>query len=309
MEIIIVIIFGITIFLLLCYLFLVRQELKRIRKEMHLIKTNQTNTLLHTEVPFSVMKSIVKEINESFYEIRKKESELEHKNQRFMKMMRNISHDLRTPLTSACGYLDLILKSNMSEEDKMKELMIVQNRMQRLTELVNSFFEFSKMVTSNEEIELNQENIVGLMEECIGMFYEDYKKQNREIDFEASNHKIRLYTNRTMLKRVFENLIGNAFKHGSGNLKIEIKKEKNVQIRFVNEITDDELDVSKMFDEFYTTDISRTKGSTGLGLAIVKEFTRQLGGSVVAKKRCRVLEIVIELSSVVSYNHFGKNMK
>lgn len=291
---IVIIIFGIILFLLLCYLFFIKQELKRIRKEINLIKTNKTNTLIHTELPFPEIKNIVKEINDSFKEIRKKESELEHKNQNFMKMMRNISHDLRTPLTSARGYIDLILKSNLSEEDKIKELVVVQDKMKRLTELVDSFFEFSKILTSNNEIELSKENVVGLIEECIVIFYEDYTKQNREIDFVTTSNKIELYTNKIILKRVFENLIGNALKHGIGNLRIEVKKENSIKIKFSNIIIDRELDVSKIFDEFYTTDMSRTKGSTGLGLAIAKEFTEQIGGSIKAKKKRNVLKIIIE---------------
>ena len=83
-----------------------------------------------------------------------------------------------------------------------------------------------------------------------------------------------------MLSRIFENLISNALKYGLGNLTIEVISENAnadvIRISFINRIIDKDLDTGRIFDDFYTTDISRTKGSTGLGLAIAKEFTEQL---------------------------------
>lgn len=64
-----------------------------------------------------------------------------------MKMMTNISHDLRTPLTSALGYIDIILKSDLSEEEKKRDLITIEKRLRRLEELINSFFEFSKIIS------------------------------------------------------------------------------------------------------------------------------------------------------------------
>ena len=87
-----------------------------------------------------------------------------------------------------------------------------------------------------------------------------------------------------MLSRIFENLISNALKYGSGNLTIEVISENAdvIRISFINRIIDKNLDTGRIFDDFYTTDISRTKGSTGLGLAIAKEFTEQLNGNIEA---------------------------
>ena len=89
--------------------------------------------------------------------------------------------------------------------------------------------------------------------------------------------------------RIFDNLISNALKHGTGNLTIsvdlvkDIQSNETVQIRFANELHDPAMDINHIFDEFYTTDISRTKGNTGLGLAIVKQFTEILNGSISAQ--------------------------
>lgn len=280
----IIVVLVILIAFILCYVFLEKAEIKRLKKELDFIMSNDTNRILHTEFNSKELKEFVSAVNMYLSEIQKRKTEIEHKNNNLMVMMRNISHDLRTPLTSAAGYTDLILNSDLTEDEKICEMKIVEARLKRLTELVDSFFEFSKILTTNKEIELETVNLIGILEECIGNFYEDYKKENREVDFITSNNKISISTNRTMLSRIFENLISNALKYGSGNLTIEIISENAdvIRISFTNRIIDKDLDTGRIFDDFYTTDISRTKGSTGLGLAIAKEFTEQLNGNIEA---------------------------
>lgn len=280
----IIVVLVILIAFILCYVFLEKAEIKRLKKELDFIMSNDTNRILHTEFNSKELKEFVSAVNMYLSEIQKRKMEIEHKNNNLMVMMRNISHDLRTPLTSAAGYTDLILNSDLTEDEKISEMKIVEARLKRLTELVDSFFEFSKILTTNKEIELETVNLIGILEECIGNFYEDYKKENREVDFITSNNKISISTNRTMLSRIFENLISNALKYGSGNLTIEVISENAdvIRISFTNRIIDKDLDTGRIFDDFYTTDISRTKGSTGLGLAIAKEFTEQLNGNIEA---------------------------
>ena len=280
----IIVVLVILIAFILCYVFLEKAEIKRLKKELDFIMSNDTNRILHTEFNSKELKEFVSAVNMYLSEIQKRKTEIEHKNNNLMVMMRNISHDLRTPLTSAAGYTDLILNSDLTEDEKICEMKIVEARLKRLTELVDSFFEISKILTTNKEIELETVNLIGILEECIGNFYEDYKKENREVDFITSNNKISISTNRTMLSRIFENLISNALKYGSGNLTIEVISENAdvIWISFTNRIIDKDLDTGRIFDDFYTTDISRTKGSTGLGLAIAKEFTEQLNGNIEA---------------------------
>lgn len=280
----IIVVLVILIAFILCYVFLEKAEIKRLKKELDFIMSNDTNRILHTEFNSKELKEFVSAVNMYLSEIQKRKTEIEHKNNNLMVMMRNISHDLRTPLTSSAGYTDLILNSDLTEDEKISEMKIVEARLKRLTELVDSFFEFSKILTTNKEIELETVNLIGILEECIGNFYEDYKKENREVDFITSNNKISISTNRTMLSRIFENLISNALKYGSGNLTIEVISENAdaIRISFTNRIIDKDLDTGRIFDDFYTTDISRTKGSTGLGLAIAKEFTEQLNGNIEA---------------------------
>lgn len=293
MEIILVILVIIILFLV-CYLFFMKMELRRIKKELDLVLSRKTNGLIHTEFTSKEIHDLVECINTHLTEIKSKESKLERKNANFVKMIRNISHDLRTPLTSSLGYVSLMLESDMIEQEKIKNLKIVEERLKRLSELIDSFFEFSKILSNNQIIELDEINLVAVVEKAISNHYEDFSKDNRMIDFKTNKRKIKIKSNEVMLIRVFDNLIRNAYKHSNGNLDIEINQTPDkVKIKFINDLLYNDLDVDRIFDEFYTVDISRTKGNTGLGLAIAKEFVEQLKGKIKADKKNNKLIITI----------------
>ena len=293
MEIILVILVIIILFLA-CYLFFMKMELRRIKKELDLVLSRKTNGLVHTEFTSKEIHDLVECINTHLTEIKSKESKLERKNANFVKMIRNISHDLRTPLTSSLGYVSLMLESDMTEQEKIKNLKIVEERLKRLSELIDSFFEFSKILSNDQIIEQDEINLVAVMEKAISNHYEDFSKDNRMIDFKTNKRKIKIKSNEVMLVRVFDNLIRNAYKHSNGNLDIEINQNNNkVKINFINDLLYNDLDVDRVFDEFYTVDISRTKGNTGLGLAIAKEFVEQLKGKIKADKKNNKLIITI----------------
>lgn len=293
MEIILVILVIIILFLV-CYLFFMKMELRRIKKELDLVLSRKTNGLIHTEFTSKEIHDLVECINTHLTEIKSKESKLERKNANFVKMIRNISHDLRTPLTSSLGYVSLMLESDITEQEKIKNLKIVEERLKRLSELIDSFFEFSKILSNDQIIELDEINLVAVVEKAISNHYEDFSKDNRMIDFKTNKRKIKIKSNEVMLVRVFDNLIRNAYKHSNGNLDIEINQTPDkVKIKFINDLLYNDLDVDRIFDEFYTVDISRTKGNTGLGLAIAKEFVEQLNGRIIALKKNNKLIIEI----------------
>lgn len=287
----IIILFGIIIILSFFYLFLLKKEVNRITKEMKKIKANSSNTLLHTEKASFLFLEEIKEINLLIEENRKNRIDYEKKKENLQNMMTNISHDLRTPLTSALGYLDMVIHSDLKEVEKEKALQIVFERLKRLEELIEEFFELSKM---NPHYELEDVNIISILEECIAHYYEDYKRENREVIFKNTQSKMILSSNKMMLSRIFDNLISNALKHSEDNLTIEVKQNKKAMITFVNKFHSEALEIDKIFDQFYTIDISRTNGNTGLGLAIAKEFTEALGGMITASKVGDKLEIKIE---------------
>ncbi|MCD7892815.1 MAG: HAMP domain-containing histidine kinase [Erysipelotrichaceae bacterium] len=296
--ILIILILIIIIIILSTYLFLINKELRSIPSKIEFIKNSHSNQLIHTQYNIKDINTILIEINNLIKEFNNMETQYEIKNQSLRKMITNISHDLRTPLTSAVGYIDIILNNEMNEEEeRLKELKIIEERLKKLEELIDSFFEFSKIVSSENKIEIEKINLITVLENSIVGFCDDFSKKNRMIHYDNHYHQIELNSNVMLLTRIFDNLINNAFMHSNGDLYIQVIKDENIQIIFTNELLDD-VDVDKMFEEFYTTDISRTNGHTGLGLAIAKEFVLRLGGQIYATKDNGQLSIVVKFMMV-----------
>lgn len=274
----------IIIFILIIYLFLLKKEIKRISYNLDEILSIDSNKILHGEFSNKELNELLLKINKIITYVRYKELDLERKNNSLKKEITNITHDLRTPLTSSLGYIDLLLKSNLSKEEQERELKIIENRLLRLEELINSFFEFSMITTDNKKIDMKQINLVSAVEECISQYYDDFTKEKRRIIFENEIKKYIILSNVEILKRIIDNLINNSLKHSNSDLIIKLSEKNDIRLSFENDIVDTSIDIDHIFDEFYTSDISRTKGNTGLGLAIAKEFTEMLGGTISAKK-------------------------
>ncbi len=281
-------------FILMFLLLLQRREIHSITSQLHKIKNEDTNTLICSEN--GTADELILEINTLLKEMSDTKVSYNQKSHQLEQMITNISHDLRTPLTSAMGYINLIRNSEMSEEEKTREFAIIEKRLIRLEELINSFFELSQIVSSGKQPEKSYINLVSVLEEAIVHYYDDYCSEGRKIIFEFPKRKLTVLSNQNMLLRIFDNLISNALKHGKGDLMITIEETENIKINFKNELTSPGIDMEQIFDEFYTTDISRTKGNTGLGLAIAKQFTETLNGSIRASVNGSDFILTVNLS-------------
>lgn len=270
---------------------------KDVRKQLEYIKGKDTNRVVNYGAGGENAK-FVNCINEILEEKRKESILYQRKSHDVDQMITNISHDIRTPLTSALGYINIIRNFELDEDEKNRELEVVERRMKRMEELIDQFFEFSKVISKDEEIKKEKINLISALEEAIAHYFDDYEEKGRIIKLDYKSRKEFLFSNRGMLLRIFDNIINNALKHGEGDLCISVTKvEDEYTIEFANDVDDDNLDVDQIFDEFYTTDISRTKGSTGLGLAIVKQFTELLGGNVSAEKKEKKFSVIVKFES------------
>ena len=286
------VILVIAIVLLLAICILQNIEIKNIAGQLKKFSNEDTNNLVKSSS--GTADKLIMQINILLREIHSIRAEYSRKQRALEQMITNISHDLRTPLTSAMGYIDLIQRSEISEEEKNRELAIIEKRLIRLEELINSFFELSQIVSNGKEPKKSELNLVSVLEEAIVHYYDDYSSQNRKIILKCSQRKLMVYSNYTMLMRIFDNLIGNALKHSKSDLKIEIFTEKKIRIEFENEAECTDIDVSRIFEEFYTVDTSRTKGSTGLGLAIAEQFTKMLDGQIKAHIVGNLFVLILE---------------
>lgn len=281
----------------LLFLFLFQKlEIRSITDQLKRMRGLTSNQLVHSENGDRTTDALIREINLALRQVRDSHILYQQKNHDLEQMMTNISHDLRTPLTSALGYIDLLRHSNLPEDEKSRELEIVENRLHRLEELINSFFKFSQIISGSRNPDLEPVSLTAILEESIVHYYDDYCGRNREIVLHCDWSNGHILSNRAMLLRIFDNLIGNALKHGVGTLTVtaDTSDTNGSRICFENEVTDPNMDIRHLFDEFYTTDISRTGGNAGLGLAIAKQFTQLLGGSIFADCAGQTFSVTVE---------------
>lgn len=201
----------------------------------------------------------------------------------------NLAHDLRTPLTSVLGYLDLVVRESNLTEDQIKHyLKIAHTKSMRLEKLIDELFEVSRLnygmlKMKKEPLDL-EELLLQLKEEFYPVFEKSYLTARLDIAPD-----LMIYGDGEMLARVFENLLSNAVRYGSDGEYIDIKGyveegEAVVEvINYGNYITPESL--AHVFDVFFTGDKSRSvdQGSTGLGLFIAKNIVEQHDGRITAK--------------------------
>ena len=294
--IILIIILIILLIIAISYLLLLKISINKLNNNLNKKINNKSNIILTSNISDKDLNKLINTINNSLKDYQDIQNEYETKSNNLQKMMMNISHDLRTPLTSALGYIDIILKSDIKNKEEVKNLKIIEDRLKRLSELIDSFFMFSKIISNSDNIVLEDINIIAVLEKAISNHYEDFSNSKRIINFKTNKRKIIIKSNELMLSRIFDNLIRNAFIHSLGNLDINVYSDKTLVISFSNDLLYPSLDIDRIFDEFYTVDISRTKGHTGLGLAIAKEFVLELNGKIEAKKINNKLTITIEFN-------------
>lgn len=284
-----VVILIILLLIAFLYIYNLKKGIRNATNNIHKIRFEDTNALITTTNSNHELCELLQEVNQMMLTYRKLEQEIGKKNNSLQKTIVNISHDLKTPLTSSLGYVELLQKYDLTKHEQQKYEAIIIDKLRRLSQLIEDFFAFTKIITNEEEVHLSVVDINRIFEEELVCYYQDFDSQNRAIHI-TGNKKIELYSNERILRRIFDNLIINAFKHGHGDVKINISTHKGICYQFKNQIKEP-ISVEYIFDEFYTSDISRTKQNTGLGLAIVKEFTEILGGRVTAAIENNILII------------------
>ncbi|MDO5563747.1 MAG: HAMP domain-containing sensor histidine kinase [Eubacteriales bacterium] len=202
-------------------------------------------------------------------------------------LITNIAHDLRTPLTSILGYLELI-KSNDNTDEEKKYIDIVYSKSKRLQNLIEELFSYTKLTYGKENVHLQEVDIVKLMQQLLDETYPLFEKNNLKYTIVSNEQSIVIQVDGNLIARLFENLFSNAIKYGSDGKRIEVKIDKDinqdiVKIEVINfgKLIKKE-DINKIFDKFYRVDEARqtTTGGTGLGLAIAKSITDMHNGSI-----------------------------
>lgn len=225
------------------------------------------------------------------------------KNERLKsELVANVSHDLKTPLTSIINYTDLLGRKELTDEERSDYIQILNNKSLRLKDLIEDLFEVSKMNSGKVELEKDEVDVVELINQSIGEL--SYMYDEKRLDFRVNyfTQPIILNLDGKKMARVFENLISNALKYSLDNTRIYIditeREENGVRICFKNiSAYEMSFDVSEIFDRFKRGDSSRNSKveGSGLGLAIARGIVELHGGKMYIEKDGDVFKVFIDL--------------
>lgn len=216
-------------------------------------------------------------------------SELESEDMRKKEFITNISHDLRTPLTTIMGYLKIIEEGKFKDEEELKEyLAIINRKTSYLKLLLDDFFSYSKLCSKDMDIEMFEIYEQELLRQIVDEEERNFKEKNLELTLTMDETPIHIKGNGELLERAINNLLSNAIKYSKPYTKVFIylKIEASYSILEVRSIPKEKLkeaDMERLFERLYKKDASRTEEGSGLGLTITKEIMKAHNGFVKGK--------------------------
>ena len=297
----VMIIILIALVLFLCIkLLLVKKELRRVTLEM---KSNEDGRPMNVDFVDNDLQNMIVQVNQLYEYIMKIKAEGKEDEEKIRESISMISHDMRTPLTSIIGYLQVAERSE-DRAEMIENIDIALDRAKYLNKLVNDFFELSLIQSGQVEIKMEKVNLSEVICEEILAESPEIDRKGIEPSFSQAEENIYVQADRKKLERVIQNLISNAVKYSVKRLEFNIEEssgtsEKNpaYTLKIITDATE-EIDTSRIFDRFYQQDSSRTKGGAGLGLYICKNFAELMGGSIRAEQSEGEFVVILKLLKV-----------
>ena len=269
-------------------LYFIKKSVKEIRVSINKIIKADTNQLLTISSSDRDIKKLTNDLNKELQDLRKEKLQYQNGNQELKKIITNISHDMRTPLTAISGYIDLMKENKEKQNEYIK---IIEKKTEELTLLTDQLFDFSKTMDIGVKIEKEKCCINEILEETLANMYSFFKEKQIEPKLEICEQKIYRNLDRHSIIRIFENILSNVCKYSDGDFRVTLN-EKGI-ITFSNKATSlDVTTVQKIFDRYFT--VENAKKSTGLGLSISKQLVELNGGEISAKYVNKHLIIQIE---------------
>lgn len=272
---------------LLAYLLVLRHSLREAAEELDEKLRTDTNTLISISSGDRAMQSLVTHINRQLQALRRERLWLHSGNAELTAAVTNISHDLRTPLTALCGYLDL-LEQEPQTEAAARYLTVIRERTDAMRALMEELFRYSVLTATADELHTEPVCLNDVLEQSLAGFYGALSARGITPSVQLPEEKVIRPLDAAALRRVFDNILSNAAKYSDGDLAVVLAPDG--EVTFSNRASAlSRVEAARLFDRFYTVDSAR--GSTGLGLSIAKLLTEKLHGTISADYENETLRI------------------
>lgn len=276
---------GILIFLLLIGVSIsnlrYRRQIREVCRQLAFHRREKSNQEIRIDVRSSEIMQLQKEINELYRDSNEILTEYQNADKTLKDMITNISHDIRTPLTSIDGYFQLLC-GTQDENEKQKYIEIIQNRIQSLGAILEQLFTYVHIQNSAIQMEMKKCDIKQCLCENLFSFYEDFKKQGIEPEIHLTEEPVYAFLDELQMARVIQNILKNALVHGNDCIKISLEKaDGRILLNIRNRTDEQHLENPELvFERFFQGEKARNHQSAGLGLCIAKELVEQMQGKI-----------------------------
>lgn len=262
-----------------------RRQVDHLLGQISLLEQEDTNYRLSSCCPVGRTEKLINELNRVWDQGRERMISLRRESRSYRESITGISHDIRTPLTSAKGYIQMLRSGSVTDGEKQRSyLEKVERRLDDVVELLEQLFEYARVEAGERSFDREKVNLSNLFMDTLSLFYEDFVQRGCEPAVNIGEEPVFIEADAGGIKRILENIVKNALVHGKGGYRLSLSRQDGSAVITASNFTDsiEKGDMEHIFDRFYTTDQSRTLRTTGLGLSIVKQFTEAMGGRVSA---------------------------
>ena len=293
----------IILLVLLCAGLAVRQAilekgLRRAARRMREQMANETTARLALPCPSAGAEELLSCLNQ-LLELRQEERALyRRKEQELRRQIANVSHDLRTPLTSILGYLQLLEGEGLPLEKRAEYLAVIEGRARTLQTFIAAFYDLSRIEGGELPLEREKVDLSRALSDQLAAAYEQIEESGLVMEVDIAPDMPPVWADGGAVTRIFSNLLTNALRHGEDTLTVKLYREGNAVVSAFSNRADGLTaeDAAHVFERFYTADKMRTGQSTGLGLAIVKALAERMGHTVAARWEDGVFTIEVRWS-------------
>lgn len=296
MKIVLLALVFVLIILVACLSFKIyylKKSIVEIECDVKSIINSDTNKLIGISSNDKDIKRLANVLNFQLRILRKQKQQFSQGDYELKQSMTNAAHDIRTPLTTISGYIELLEQEVKTDKEK-RYINIMKERISSLKSISEELFIYSIANSEKNNLIKEEINVNNVLEETIADFYPKLTESNITPEIKISKMEIIRMLDRSALVRVFSNLMSNAIKYNNGNIKISLLDSG--EIIFSNNTTGlDHVQVAQLFNRFYTVKLE--KRSTGVGLAISKELVEEMGGEIKANYDRNKLSIHVVFTS------------
>ena len=282
---------GIATLILAAKLILMRRDLDALSRQISEKLRSDTNTALVLQGSDRSLRRFAADLDRELKRLRDLEQQYLNGDRRVKTAVTSISHDLRTPLTAISGYLELLSEQELSETAH-RYLAVIESRTAQMRQLTEELFRYSVILSDEEDSLAETVCINEVLEESIAAYYAALQQKQIVPEISLTERRLCCKCSRSGLTRVFMNLLNNALKYSTGDLRITMRD--NGTISFSNHAAPiGKTQLEQLFERYYT--VESAQHSTGLGLSIARTFTEQIGGSIHADYADNMLTITVRL--------------